>query len=71
MARRGSSKKSGKSSGSGFISQAAGALGKLGGGSKSRGGGSRRKHGPNYWANKVLVEKLKRKYYKLHYSGMR
>ena len=31
---------------------------------------SRRKS-PTYWANKVLTEKLKKKYQKLKYGGMR
>lgn len=38
-------------------------------GGKSKSGKRRRSRGPNYWANKVLVEKLKRRYYKLKYSG--
>jgi hypothetical protein len=35
----------------------------------SKGGGKRRSHGPTYWANKVLVMKLKKKYFKLKYGG--
>lgn len=35
------------------------------------GGGSRRRKGPTYWANKVLVEKLKKKFMRLKYGGMR
>lgn len=62
--------KTSKSKGS-VASVATGAIGALiGGGSKS-GGGKRRNRGPNYWANKVLVAKLKKKYYKLKYGGMR
>lgn len=38
-------------------------------GGKSKSGKRRRSRGPNYWANKVLVEKLKRRYYKLKFSG--
>lgn len=37
----------------------------------SRGGGGRRNRGkgPQYWANKVLVAKLKKKLYKIKYGG--
>ncbi len=38
-------------------------------GLKGSGSGKRRHKGPTYWANKVLVEKLKRKYNKLKYGG--
>lgn len=36
-----------------------------------KGGGVRRRSrkGPTYWANKVLVEKLKKKFHKLKYGG--
>ncbi len=44
------------------------ALGSLKGGSKSS-GGRRRSKGPTYWANKVLVEKLKKKYHRLKFGG--
>jgi len=37
----------------------------------SKGGGGRRHRGPSYWANKVLVEKLKKRYNRLKYGGMR
>lgn len=40
-------------------------------GMKSKGGGGRRHRGPSYWANKVLVEKLKKRYNRLKYGGMR
>lgn len=57
-------------------SKTSGALGKiksaLGGklkGAKSSGGRKRRSRGPTYWANKVLVEKLKKKYWKIKYGG--
>jgi len=43
----------------------------LGMGSKSGGGGHRRSKGPAYWTNKVIVEKLKRKYQKLKYGSVR
>lgn len=32
-------------------------------------GGRRRSKGPTYWANKVLVEKLKKKYNRLKFGG--
>jgi hypothetical protein len=41
------------------------------GGSKKGGGGRRRNRGPAYWANKVLVEKLKKRYNRLKYGGAR
>lgn len=31
----------------------------------------RRSKGPAYWANKVLVEKLKKRYFKIKYGGVR
>ena len=31
----------------------------------------RRKHGVNWWANRVLVEKLKKKYNRIKYGSMR
>jgi len=34
-------------------------------------GKGRRRRGPAYWANKVLVEKLKRRYNKLKFGGVR
>lgn len=40
--------------------------------SSAKGGYRRsRKKGPNWWANRVLVEKLKKRYYKLKYGSMR
>lgn len=39
------------------------------GGSSRGGGGGRRRKGPAYWANKVLVAKLKKKYWKIQYGG--
>ena len=39
-------------------------------GIKSKGRKGRR-HGASYWANKVLVEKLKKRYNRLKYGGMR
>lgn len=39
--------------------------GKGGSGRKSRG------KGPAYWANKVLVAKLKKKYWAIKYGGMK
>jgi hypothetical protein len=37
---------------------------------KKEGKGKGRKRGPQYWANKVLVAKLKKKYYKIKYAGV-
>ncbi len=42
-----------------------------GGGKKGGGGGRKRNRGPTYWANKVLVEKLKKRYNRLKYGGAR
>lgn len=42
----------------------------FGGSSKAGGSRKRRRQGPAYWANKVLVMKLKRKYNKLRFSGV-
>lgn len=42
-----------------------------GGSAKKGGGGRRRNRGPTYWANKVLVEKLKKRYHRLKYGGAR
>jgi len=33
------------------------------------GGGGRRRRGPEYWAKKVLVERLKKKYWRAKYGG--
>ena len=47
-------------------------IGSLTGASRGGGGGrGRRSHGPNYWANKVIVEKLKKKYRSLKYGSVR
>ena len=46
----------------------AGAAKKLLGSTKKK---SSRRKSPTYWANKVLTEKLKKKYQKLKYGGMR
>lgn len=64
-------KKATSSSKAGAIGRvAAGALGLVKGGSQSKTGGSRkRSRGPTYWANKVLVQKLKSKYYRLKFAG--
>jgi hypothetical protein len=69
------SKKSKAKTTSSKKAKAGGALGRavsagkslLGG---SKGGGHRRSRGPAYWANKVLVQKLKKKYNRLKYGGM-
>lgn len=38
-------------------------------GKRTTGGGKRRRRGPEYWAKKVLVEKLKKRYWKAKYGG--
>jgi hypothetical protein len=40
-------------------------------GSKSKGGKRSHKHGPTWYANKILVEKMKKKLNKIKYGGMR
>lgn len=40
-------------------------------GGKRGSSGKRRNRGPAYWANKVLVEKLKKRYHKIKYGGAR
>jgi len=37
--------------------------------SRARGGGGRRRRGPEYWAKKVLVERLKKRYWRVKYGG--
>ena len=32
-------------------------------------GGRRRRHGPTFWANKVLTEKLKKRYWRIKYGS--
>lgn len=59
-----SSGKTGSSLGS-FAKSAVSALS----GRRSGGGGRSRGKGPQYWANKVLVAKLKKKLYKIKYGG--
>jgi len=51
----------------GVVGKAVSAISSLAG--KSGSGGGRRRHGPTYWQNKVLVEKLKKKYARLKYGG--
>lgn len=46
-------------------------LGSFGTSAKRTTGRRRGRRGPNYWANKVLVEKLKRRYNRLKYGGVR
>lgn len=52
----------------------AGGLAKLTGGTAAAAArsarGKRRGKGPAYWANKVLVAKLKRKYNRMRYAGV-
>lgn len=40
-----------------------------GGGSKGGGGGRRRRRGPEYWAKRVLVERLKKRYWRVKYGS--
>lgn len=40
-------------------------------GGKSGSSGNRRRHGVNYWANKVLVERLKKKYHRIKFGSVR
>lgn len=66
-----------------IASKKTGVLAKLGGaaskisqlkGGAKRGGGFRRggrRKSPEYWAKKVLVEKLKKRYFKIKYGGVR
>jgi len=55
--------------GGGLLKSAGKAISGAIGGSKG-GGGKRRSKGPQYWANKVIVQKLKSKYFKLKYRGV-
>ena len=70
MARKKTSVSKKSTSKGGLASKVAGAakglLGKKGGG-----GGKKRNRGPAYWANKVIVEKLKKKYRSLRYGSVR
>ena len=60
--------KSKKSKSKSLTSRAKSALSAVKG--TSRGGGKRRRSkGPTYWANKVLVERLKKKYNRLKFGG--
>lgn len=68
---KGKAKKKPKAAGGGLKGVAKAAGSALLGGGKSGGGGSRRSRGPNYWANKVIVEKLKQKYRRLKYGSVR
>ena len=40
-----------------------------GGGAAPRRSGGRRRRGPEYWAKKVLVERLKKKFWRIKYGG--
>lgn len=55
----------------GGVARVASSLGSVLGATSKRGGGGRRRRtkSPTYWANKVLVAKLKKKYYKIQYGG--
>jgi hypothetical protein len=56
-----------RQAGSSALSAVLGTTSKRGGG----GGGKRRKHGPTWYANKILVEKMKKKLNKIKFGGMR
>lgn len=68
----GSLKKKSKSKGSklgGLVKTGRKVLGLTSGGSKGTGRRSSRRKSPEYWAKKVLVEKLKKRYFKLKFGG--
>lgn len=70
--KKAKSARTGGKKGGGVTSKLGGAAIKaLSGGSKSSGGRSRRSRGPAYWANKVIVEKLKKRYRALKYGSVR
>lgn len=54
--------------GSKLVSAGMSLVGGGGGGAAPRRGG-RRRRGPEYWAKKVLVERLKKKYWRAKYGG--
>jgi len=66
-AKKAGTKKTKKTSVLGKVKSAIG--GKLGIKSSSRGTGRRRHHGVTWWSNRVLIEKLKKRYFKLKYGG--
>jgi len=54
----------------GVLSKVKSAIGgKLGIKSSSKGARGRRHHGVTWWSNRVLIEKLKKRYFKLKYGG--
>ncbi len=53
------------------LSRAVSAVSSLSSLKRGGGGSKRRRKGPSYWANKVIVEKLKKRYMKLKYGGAR
>lgn len=63
--------KSKVSAGGGLKSVASAGISALTGGSSKSTSGRRRRHGVSYWANKVMVAKLKKKYFRIQYGGMR
>lgn len=81
MVSRGAVKKGGGTKASQASPKAGGGLGNAivntavtaltGSGSRKTGSRKTRRHGPQYWANKVLVQKLKNKYYKMRYASVR
>lgn len=70
MARKKTSVSKKSSSKGSLASKVAGAAKGILGGKKSA-GGKRRNRGPQYWANKVIVEKLKKKFRQLRYGSVR
>lgn len=64
-----SNKKTTKKQGGSAIGGGIKAVKKALSGGKS-GSSKHRSRGPSYWANKVIVAKLKRKYNKLKYAGI-
>ena len=65
--KKAKTKKSKKSSIGG--SQIMSAIGSKIGATKSRGTGKSRRHGANYYANQLLIMKLKKKINRLKYGG--
>ena len=64
-------KSNGKSGKSGKGGGIAGKVKGLIGGKSGSGTTGKRRRGVTYWSNKVLVEKLKKRYYKLKYGSVR
>ena len=73
MSKKATRPQSGKVKAGGALAGiASAALSNFAGGGSSKGGsGKRRRHGVEYWSKKVLVEKLKKKYFKTKYGAVR